>query len=490
MPVTPYCKDLFQSRRDLHQFLSACKQSSIEKNHAQIISISLEIEPVDPLAVYHQLARADQLSCYFEKHNLNHDTYLQHEQKVANKPSELTGIAAIGSVVQVNLKGRDRFAAAQDFIQATLASTVTVGDVNCPLSGPHFFCGFTFFDDAAHPNSAFSGGLIFLPAWQISHHNDCCTVVANLIVDANSRLEFIGDKLWKTFQDIKETNYELLNPVVDNRHFLNVQDVTHTRHFKQAVNSVLRSIQAGILNKIVLAHAVDIFSPLPFHPVHSLHNLRKLYPDCHIFAFSNGKGQHFVGASPERLVSLQNRQLITDALAGSAPRGKTTSDDAHLANGLLSSAKEMHEHRVVLDFITRRLCQLGLSPQPLPLRLRQLSNIQHLHTPIQATVPANIHLLDAIAELHPTPAVAGVPTEIACAYIRRYEAFERSLYAAPIGWVDHQGNGEFAVGIRSALIDGCHARLYAGAGIVAGSDPDRELAEVQLKLQALLSALV
>ncbi len=150
----------------------------------------------------------------------------------------------------------------------------------------------------------------------------------------------------------------------------------------------------------------------------------------------------------------------------------------------------MHEHQVVIEFITRQLGQLGLEPQPFPLRLLQLSNIQHLQTPIHARVPANIHLLDAVAELHPTPAVAGVPRKIACDHIRRYESFERSLYAAPIGWVDHQGNGEFAVGIRSALINGCHARLYAGAGIVEGSDPDRELAEVQLKLQALLAALV
>ncbi len=490
MPVTPYCKDLFQSRRDLHQFLSACKQSSIEKTCSQIISISLEIESIDPLVAYHQLAKSDQLSFYFEKRELSHEVHLHHGENPVNKSSELVGIAAIGSVVHANLEGSDRFTAAQHFIQNTLASTVVVGDVNRPLAGPHFFCGFTFFNNAAHQNSAFSGGLIFLPAWQISYYNNCCSVVANLVIDSTSSLELLEEKLWKTFQEINSKNYELLKPTVDNRHFLSIQDVAHTRYFKQAVNSALRSIQSGVLNKIVLAHAVDILSPLPFHPVHSLHNLRKLYPDCHIFALSNGKGQHFVGASPERLVSLQNRQLITDALAGSAPRGKTTTEDAHLANSLLSSAKEMHEHRVVLDFITRQLRQLGLSPQPFPLRLRQLSNIQHLHTPIQATVPTSIHLLDAIAELHPTPAVAGVPTDVACEYIRRYEAFERSLYAAPIGWIDHQGNGEFAVGIRSALIDGCHARLYAGAGIVAGSDPERELAEVQLKLQALLAALV
>ncbi|MDE5072184.1 MAG: chorismate-binding protein, partial [Trichodesmium sp. St5_bin8] len=134
---------------------------------------------------------------------------------------------------------------------------------------------------------------------------------------------------------------------------------------------------------------------------------------------------------------------------------------------------------------------LGLKPKYLPQpNLLQLSNIQHLWTPINAEVSQNIHLLKILSQLHPTPAVAGVPRDIAQEQIQNFETFDRSLYAAPIGWIDHQGNGEFTVGIRSALIDGERARLYAGAGIVTGSKPDQELAEVQLKLQTLLKALV
>ncbi|HBL13715.1 MAG TPA: isochorismate synthase, partial [Cyanobacteria bacterium UBA11162] len=194
--------------------------------------------------------------------------------------------------------------------------------------------------------------------------------------------------------------------------------------------------------------------------------------------------------------------LVTDALAGSAPRGKTAMEDANFANQLLSSEKERREHQFVLNFIAQRLSQFGLFPQlpPTP-QLLKLSNIQHLWTPIQAELlNNNVHPLEIVAELHPTPAVAGVPTQIAQAQIRRYEPFDRSLYAAPLGWVDYQGNCEFIVGIRSALIETANpaknhtqtycARLYAGAGIVAGSDPNKELAEIQLKLQALLKALL
>ncbi|MCL6434578.1 MAG: isochorismate synthase [Leptolyngbyaceae cyanobacterium HOT.MB2.61] len=488
MTVTPYCNNLFQSRRDLHQFLSACQQDSSEKNHPQIISISLEIEPVDPLVIFDHIAEPDEFNFYIERRELNKKIDPEVDKNSLSK--SISGIAAIGSAIHLQIGGSSRFEAAKKFIQTVLSDTIVAGDLRLPLSGPHFFCGFTFFDSSYDSHFLFPAATIFLPKWQISYQENRCTVVANLAIHAETPLESTIDDLWQTLQIIRSTNYELISPHLNHRELLKKRDVADTQHFKQAVLSALRSIETNVLNKVVLAHAVDIISPLPFHAVHSLHNLRKLHPDCYIFAISNGKGQHFIGASPERLISLRNRQLVADALAGSAPRGKTTCEDAHLANGLLNSTKEMHEHQVVLEFITRQLCQLGLTPQPSPLRLLQLSNIQHLQTPIQARVPAGIHLLDAVAELHPTPAVAGVPRKVACEHICRYETFERSLYAAPIGWVDHQGNGEFAVGIRSALIDGCHARLYAGAGIVAGSDPERELAEVQLKLQALLAALV
>jgi menaquinone-specific isochorismate synthase len=241
---------------------------------------------------------------------------------------------------------------------------------------------------------------------------------------------------------------------------------------------------------LVLAHAVDVRSPLPFQWAHSLHNLRQRHPDCTVFSVGNGQ-QSFIGASPERILSIRHHQLVTDALAGSSPRGRSVSEDADLAQRLMSSDKERREHQVVVDFIAQRLTHLGLQPtfSDRPTIL-QLSNIQHLHTPIHTSVLNHVHPLDILAELHPTPAVAGMPREIACQQIQQYENFGRSLYAAPLGWIDAQGNAEFVVGIRSALLDGHCARLYAGAGIVAGSDPDRELAEIKLKFQTLLQALV
>ncbi|NJR61877.1 MAG: isochorismate synthase, partial [Cyanobacteria bacterium CRU_2_1] len=354
-----------------------------------------------------------------------------------------------------------------------------------------FFASFTFFDQHLEPDPPFPTATIFLPRWQVSRWQDHNVAVVNLVVEPESNVESLAEKTCQEFQQISSVQYNFFRLPSGLSNLLNSWEIIDTHNFQSAVISALDSIEKHYFKKLVLAHTIDVISHLPFQWGHSLHNLRQIHPDCYVFSAGNGKGQNFIGASPERLLSIQNRQLVTDALAGSAPRGRSLTEDAKFAQQLLRSRKERWEHRVVVDFITQQLVNLGLNPQYTDTPgLVKLSNIQHLHTPIQATLPAHLHPLDILAELHPTPAVAGMPRTIACEQIRQHEPFGRSLYAAPLGWIDTQGNAEFIVGIRSALIEGHRARLYAGAGIVAGSNPEREQAEVQLKLQALLRALV
>jgi len=189
-------------------------------------------------------------------------------------------------------------------------------------------------------------------------------------------------------------------------------------------------------------------------------------------------------------VRVAGDRMHTEALAGSAPRGDSASEDAALARALLLSEKDRREHQLVLDAIAHQLADLGLklehAGQP---RVLGLANVQHLHLPISATLPAGVHILDLVTRLHPTPAVGGSPRSAALAALARLETLARGLYAGPQGWVDHRGGGEFFVGIRSALVDGRTATVYAGAGIVAGSTPEKEFAETELKFKALIEAL-
>lgn len=470
MPVSPYSLDCFKTHRDLYNFLFACKQAFVNTSQIQLISISFSIPEIDPLAVLQTCVSPQERHFYFEK------------------SGQQQALLAVGSVMQLELEGSDRFAQSRDFIQRLSQQITLVGDVDGPFAGAHFFCGFSFF---AQSTAAGTAGSVLLPQWQVARLGSQSTIVVNVLIDHGFDPQSQSTRIWQQIQAIQTATLDC-DRWVDNTIQM-IQGVSSPEIFQTAVQQALQEIRDRKIAKIVLARAFDVVAATSFNLVASLHNLRQLYQDCYIFSSHQAQGvsagQTFIGASPERLVTMQQHRLETDALAGSAPRGHTEAEDIRLANQLLSSEKETHEHQLVIDFITQHLGNLGLQPKILTPRLLQLPNIQHLHTPIAAEVPESVHLLDILAELHPTPAVAGVPRELACRYIQQLEPFERSSYAAPIGWVDAQGNGEFAVGIRSAILQGRRARLFAGAGIVEGSNPDRELVEVQLKLQALLRAL-
>lgn len=260
--------------------------------------------------------------------------------------------------------------------------------------------------------------------------------------------------------------------------------------YRAAVSRGLARIAAGEFQKIVLARAIDLTANRALHPLEVLNGLRERFPDCYAFSAASGAGPSFIGASPERLVRVSQGVVETEALAGSARRGAGAAEDAALAAGLVRSEKDLREHRHVIDSITRRLEPLGvkLEHAATPV-LRKLANVQHLHTPMRGKLPEGVRLLDLVSVLHPTPAVGGTPREAAVACIRELEGFPRGLYAGAIGWINARGGGEFFVGLRSALVEGAKARVYAGAGIVAGSEPEREFAETELKFQALLAAL-
>lgn len=472
MPVSSGLVSFSPADGALHQFLRACQERSSKTASAQIISFSQRINPVDFLSILAEVISQDRLHFYWE--NL-------HKGEA---------VLGYGSTKLLTLNSSDRFRDSQSFIREFARKIVRVGGIESVGCNPRFFCNFTFFD-SPESSFCFPGATIFLPRFQVVKKKSEYFLVCNSIMDRNNNFQFLLEKSIREAQSIQRIGSQKIKASYESGSKFSCHLHTHTSHrFRSSVISVLESIEKKHFSKIVLADVLDAISPASFQLAASLNNLRQQYPNCYIFSVGNGQGNYFIGASPERLIGLQNQQLVTDALAGSVPRGKTAAEDAKFAAQLLQSEKERREHQAVIDFIIQRLQQLNLSPHCSPLKILKLSNIQHLWTPIYARMPAHIHPLDIVAKLHPTPAVAGVPPQIACEQIRCYESFDRSLYAAPLGWVDCEGNGEFIVGIRSALIAGNRARLYAGAGIVAGSDPDRELAEIQLKFQTLLKALL
>ena len=268
--------------------------------------------------------------------------------------------------------------------------------------------------------------------------------------------------------------------------------VTH-QQWCDRIAVAVTAINSGSLDKVVLARAVDVEATEPLIVNEILGRLHALFPSCMVFHVEG-----FLGASPELLVSRKGSAVRAHPLAGTIARSGDPDTDARLAASLLASAKDRWEHSLVIDAMAellRPLCdELDVPRTPTVLTLR---NVSHLATLITGTLRAeHVHdrrsptALELAGLLHPTPAVGGVPLDLALEKIRELEPVPRGRYAGPVGWVDAAGNGEWAVGLRSAQVEGTRARMHAGGGIVADSDPRAELTETQLKLQALLAAVV
>ncbi|MEL6231659.1 MAG: isochorismate synthase [Cyanobacteria bacterium J06627_3] len=471
MTVAPYQSDLFERCKEIHGFLSDCQRQATYHQHAKLANLTLPISSIEPWLALQALEGTYPIHFYYSTAKY---TFL-----------------GLGITIAQRAAGSDRFERMQQFVDVW-KRRILVSNQSGIIIKPYFLCGFTFFDQAA---GLFDAAQVFVPQLQILQRDGQTTASLNYLIDDDVNITRLVDDIKQRIQALENVAKTSARRPLSTTTIQTPKVVREVGNFEQMVSNVLPTLKGADLRKVVLADALDVLSANPFNIPASLKALGTAYSDCYVFSLSNGKGSVFIGASPERLLSIttsdHNRQLTTDALAGSAPRGNTVETDHHIAKQLLNSSKERYEHRVVVEFIVEQLIRIGLTPRfsDSPQLLR-LANIQHLHTPIQASLPRSLTPLDLVKILHPTPAVAGLPRVTASQLLKVTESFDRELYASPIGWIDANGNSEFIVGIRSALIDGRQARLFAGAGIVAQSDPRSELAEVKLKLQALLGTLV
>jgi len=261
------------------------------------------------------------------------------------------------------------------------------------------------------------------------------------------------------------------------------------------VRGVLGGIAAGGLQKVVIARGVEIESPRPVDPRALLHVIAEANPRAYRYLLRPAEGAAFLGASPERLVSLRGGAVESDAVAGTVRlevpdrSDATAASNAAAVQSLLHSEKDRREHAPVVRHIVDALaplCTVVTASDPAAQVHRRLA---HLRTVVRGLAKPGTHVLDLVERLHPTPAVAGAPRDRALAFLREHEPVDRGWYAGVVGWMDDAGNGDFVVGIRSAFLEGTRTLLFAGAGIVAGSDPDAEWEETELKLSMMREAI-
>ena len=279
------------------------------------------------------------------------------------------------------------------------------------------------------------------------------------------------------------------DPVYPNLGDHTLESCPPVSEWTQAVAEAVAAIEDEVIRKVVLARSVIVRSDTAPDGFNVLSHLEASYRQCYGFGW-RVNGAMFVGASPELLVRSSGGVVTSNPLAGTAPRGEGEAEDRLLAEALMRSEKDRIEHRYVVDDVVERLApyadHLTVPAEP---SLKRMATVQHLSTRIEGTSRPRVHVLDLVGALHPTPAVGGTPRHPALAFIENAEPFDRGWYTGGVGWVDGTGDGEFAIGLRCGLLEGANAHVFAGAGIVAESDPDAELLETRLKFRPMLELL-
>ncbi len=434
-----------------------------------LLSMTLPLPQIDPLMVFaRSTARLDR-RLYWER------------------PESRMAMAGMGVAWAAIADAQDRFGAISRAWQARCARLVQVGDV-APVAGPLAWAGFSF--DPLRPATGlwagFPDGAITLPQAMVMRQGDDTWLTINVVMQGED-----DSALQQTLRRLR--------PLLDTpmgtfaarpaRDHLTLEATMPLDQWSQMLTSSITTMAHDGMEKVVHTRATRVRGEHPFDTADVLARLRANYPNCYIFAFERG-GRTFLGATPERLVSLRDGDIDAMSLAGSIARGTTPAEDARLGQQLLASAKDRVEHEVVRRNLLADLQDVSTNLHaPATPTLMKMANIQHLYTPVTGQARDGVGIFDLVGRLHPTPAVGGAPRVAAMELIRQQEPIDRGWYAAPVGWVDARGGGEFAVALRSGLLDGASATLYAGVGVVAASDPKKEYTESQLKLRPMLSAL-
>lgn len=403
------------------------------------------------------------------------------------QPSAGIAFSGAGSAFSVRAAGPGRFgqvsAAMRDLRQRLIR-----GDEDAP-----FPCigGFAFANSAqrALPWRDFSDAMLLVPEvlLQVQGGEALLRITVQVAPDsAPSCVERRLQELLRQARRWANTPLTVLPQQVNVRR----QSVPSRDAWESSVATAVAMIRQGTLDKVVLAREERLLADGPFAPVSALARLRRVDSSATLFAIQSG-GSWFIGATPERLVRLRNSLVEVSCLAGSIGVGNSAGEQSRLAAQLLASEKDHEEHEIVVRSTINALAEVCENVVRLPGTPHVITarSVQHLETPLTAVMPDAGTVLDLVERLHPTPAVGGYPRDPALSMIRELEEIDRGWYAGPFGWMDLDGSGEFAVAIRSAMLSGTTASLFAGCGIVAASIPADEYEETCLKLRPMLSAL-
>jgi menaquinone-specific isochorismate synthase len=454
---------------ELHSRLRGLAGSAAERSRRTLLSVTAPVESVDPCAaVFASRLASDHWFCW-------------------EQPDREFALAALGVAYEASSRGKSRFA---DIARECLRfNEGAVSDEPAGLpagAGPLWTGGFAFDAEgaASPPWSSFAPASMVLPEISLCRQGDEVFLTVNLVVSPGEDPAGLADRAAARLGGLRPDPLPLLDPHPTDRP--EISSVLPPGDFEAAVDAATERIGGGEMSKVVLAREVTVEAAAAHDTAAIFGALREQFPSC--FCFCRGTPEAaFLGASPELLIRRSGARASTVALAGSTRRSSDPAVDDHLGEQLLRSDKNRREQQIVAERIVRKLrphsVWVQTAPEP---EVVKVANIQHLATPIIAQLAESHSAVELAGMLHPTPAVGGEPWPGAGGAIEELEQMDRGWYAGPIGWMDATEDGEFCVALRSALLRDREARLFAGVGVVAGSDPAAELEETEVKLGALL----
>jgi menaquinone-specific isochorismate synthase len=466
-----------QDRARLASRLALAVRRARHSGGEVLATISLRVpDDVDPSAVVCASRRPGERWFVFEQPDRAH-----------------AAVAGLGEATSLQASGPSRFTSVAERWRALSAAAIADPVEEPAGGGPVAVGGFAFAPDGggAPHWQGFQPASLTVAQLTLTRLQRGGESIVRLTLAALARPDDVPEELLGHLQqrlsELRVGTLPLLDPAPTGR--FQVSSAMPPEHYEQAVVRAAELIRAGEIEKIVLAREVQVHAPAPYDPGALFGVLREEFPSCFVFCVGRGDAT-LIAASPELLVRREGHRVSTLALAGSTRRSADPAVDAHLGEQLLRNESYREEHAIVARRIERTLrahaVWVTAAPEP---ELVTIANIQHLATPIRAQLAAPMDTLELAGLMHPTPAVGGEPRSAAAALIPALEGLDRGWYSGPVGWTDATGDGEFCVALRCALLHGNVARCYAGNGLVRDSDPARELAETEVKLQALLPLL-
>lgn len=386
----------------------------------------------------------------------------------------------IGCHRKIISQGPERFLEQETQAQEILSQIEGFSLDGAPAPHPRLFGGFAFNDEPlpeVSPWAGFSNSAFILPKW--SYECDETRAWITVYYGENDSPEDLRQAALRRIQDLQAAKPRTNSKTLALTEFQEPLD-----SWAKRIEAIKAQISSGAAQKIVAARQNSVTSESEFRLLDVLRELQARDPSSVLFAFPSANSV-FTGATPETLLSKHALHLQTEALAGTIDANQLRADAL-----LQESLKDHDEHNFVRSFILEKLEPIcGNITHASAPELRHLKDVIHLSTPISGELKRDQHILKIVKALHPTPAVAGIPAQVAHNTIRQSEPFSRGWYAGPIGWFDKQGDGEFAVALRCGLISENRAHIFSGAGIVNDSETLAEYEETRLKQQAFLHAL-